>query len=149
MSSPRVSRRLPCRRCGELSDAALCVRHRSTEARGYGTSWRMVRDAAVTAHVARYGWVCPGWQRPAHTVTPGQLTGDHRVPMRTGGTAQPGNVAILCHSCNSRKGGREGGGEGAGRAAPAGAATVPVRNYGVRDSAEKVAKEKGRSILVR
>ena len=61
------------------------------------------RRAAVAAHVAEHGHVCPGWGRPPHDAL--DLTADH-VTARSNpaGPGETGDLAVLCRSCNARKG---------------------------------------------
>lgn len=62
---------------------------------------RRQRKAAVDAWVQAHGWVCPGWRRDPHPST--DLTADHVVAVASGGNPL-GPFAVLCRSCNSRKG---------------------------------------------
>lgn len=65
---------------------------------------RARRRAAVDAHVAACGHVCPGWRRRPHPST--DLTADHITPLSAGGR-EDGPLRVLCRSCNSRRrGGR-------------------------------------------
>lgn len=74
-------------------------------ARPYTSAERDRRRAAVEAWVAKHGWLCPGWRRDPHPVTPGNLTADHPIAVATGGDeAQEHDV--LCRECNSSKGTR-------------------------------------------
>lgn len=61
------------------------------------------RKAAVDAHVAQHGYVCPGWGVEAHPAT--DLTADHITPVRSGGS-ESGPLQVLCRPCNGRKGDR-------------------------------------------
>lgn len=58
------------------------------------------RAAAVADWVAVRGWVCPGWQCPAHPST--DLTADHVIPYAVSGT-EDGPLTVLCRPCNGRK----------------------------------------------
>lgn len=58
--------------------------------------WRRRRKSDIAAHVARYGWWCPGYARPGHPSR--DLTDDHIVP----GSLE-GGTQVLCRSCNTRK----------------------------------------------
>lgn len=114
----------PCLDCGDLAAGSRCSkceaeRERNRKPRPTNTtrtsSERTRRAAAVRAHVHRYGYWCPGWQRPAHA-TP-DLTADHITPIAAGG--QPdGELQVLCRSCNGRKAARTGGGRGEGGTPP-------------------------------
>ena len=107
----------PCieRGCGVLVQGTRCPAHQrvyeqrrgSAAARGYDREWQMLVAQMKAEHVARQGWVCPGWGVPSHPS--GDLTGDHRVPLSVGGQSVRENVVILCRACNSRKGGTVGG----------------------------------------
>ena len=103
----------PCLECGVLSEGSRCPVHRrgyrsthyrgSAAARGYGSAWRILRKAAIDEHVARFGWLCPGYGlRPAHPAR--DLTGDHLIPLSLGGKSVAANVRVLCHRCNAAKG---------------------------------------------
>jgi 5-methylcytosine-specific restriction protein A len=62
------------------------------------------RRATVAAHVATYGWWCPGWaDRPAHYSE--DLTADHVHPVGAGGT-EDGPLVVRCRLCNSARGTR-------------------------------------------
>ena len=62
---------------------------------------RRRRADAVAAHRARYGNVCPGFQRPPHRAT--DLTAQHADALVLGGAPdQP--LTVLCRACNSRHG---------------------------------------------
>jgi HNH endonuclease len=62
---------------------------------------RKRRQDLIAAHVALYGWVCPGYGRPWHASQ--DLTADHVVPVARGGSEE-GTIRVLCRSCNSRRG---------------------------------------------
>lgn len=62
------------------------------------------RKAVVMEHIKRYGYVCPGYERSAHSVGEGTLTADHILPQSKFGTATA--LGVLCRSCNARKGNR-------------------------------------------
>lgn len=64
---------------------------------------RLRRAAAVHAHLDRWGYICPGWQRPAHPAH--DLTADHVLPVAAGGR-EDGPLTVLCRSCNGAKGAR-------------------------------------------
>lgn len=64
------------------------------------------RKQAVAAHVKQHGWVCPGYGREPHPAY--DLTADHIKPRAAGGS-EWGKLAVLCRSCNSRKGAIGGG----------------------------------------
>lgn len=59
--------------------------------------------AVVEAWRAQHGDLCPGYERDPHPAS--DLTGDHVVPLAAGGSNQ-GEWAVLCRSCNARKGAR-------------------------------------------
>lgn len=69
--------------------------HRNASRPHYQGTWRRTSAAAVRAHVARHGWVCPGWNRPPHEST--DLTTDHVLNRDTSA------LVVLCRSCNSSK----------------------------------------------
>jgi 5-methylcytosine-specific restriction enzyme A len=113
----RVTLRV-CLDCGALSEQSRCLAHRrgkeqargSAAARGYDARYRRLRKAVIEAHVARFGWTCPGFNRPAHPVAPEGLTADHVQPLSRGGESTRANLAGLCLSCNvSKRDGRDGG----------------------------------------
>lgn len=60
---------------------------------------RARRKAAVAAHVAVHGWMCPGWERDPHPSR--DLTAAHSVAVANGGLGSP--LSVLCRSCNSRQ----------------------------------------------
>lgn len=103
--------RRPCLTCGKPTTATRCpdctsaanIQRGSATQRGYDHAWQRASTAAIAAWVAEHGWICPGWQRAAHAVPAGTLTGDHAVPMAAGGPALPGHIPVLCRSCNSAK----------------------------------------------
>lgn len=72
--------------------------------RNYRPGWTRLSQQTIAAHVAAHGWTCPGWRRPAHPSR--SLTADHRIPVAAGGASVPGNLGVLCRSCNSAKGAR-------------------------------------------
>jgi 5-methylcytosine-specific restriction endonuclease McrA len=86
--------------CRALSDSSRCEAHAVRYP--YGRSWRKTRDALVARHRMAAGDWCPGFGVPAHPSA--DLTGDHRVPVSAGGSRSAANVAVLCRSCNARKG---------------------------------------------
>ena len=55
--------------------------------------------------IANCGYICPGWNRPAHKAHPqfNKLTIDHIRPRSRGGTDDPSNLQVLCRKCNSSK----------------------------------------------
>lgn len=69
-------------------------RKRQTQFKQYVDEW-----------IARWGPVCPGYQRGEHKAHYrfNPLSVDHRIPKSEGGTDDPENLQILCRSCNSRK----------------------------------------------
>lgn len=104
----------PCLICGALSADSRCGIHRtrragpSSHARGLDRTHERLTRQTIEAHVATYGWVCPGYGVPAHPVAPGGLTGDHVLPRSTHPELvhEPSNYAVLCRPCNGRKGAR-------------------------------------------
>lgn len=60
--------------------------------RGYNRHWRKLRDAAIR-------------KQPWCTAcgSSDNLQGDHVIPVSRGGLTLPGNVQVLCRSCNARK----------------------------------------------
>lgn len=84
--------------------------------REYNWRERQRRKAAVDAHRAEFGDVCPGYGVEPHPSS--RLTADHEVPVGAGG-AEDGPLAILCVSCNARKrDGRPAVAKGPNRAKP-------------------------------
>jgi 5-methylcytosine-specific restriction endonuclease McrA len=101
-----------CADCRVLTQGVRCPTHATAyeRARTQGKRERRPRVAAedarraqtVATHVAEYGWLCPGWQRPPHEVGEGELTADHVVAVAAGGR-EDGQLGVLCRSCNSSK----------------------------------------------
>ena len=101
----------PCLDCGILADQHRCPTHLaiwqtkqeqyrsktrpSTNKRGYDNAWRRIAKAAITARP---------WCEYCGAAT--NLTADHIIPLARGGTSEATNVAVLCRTCNSRKGAR-------------------------------------------
>ena len=104
---------LPNQPCGSLTTASRCrgcaaavERGRTQgkrERRPYPNAERERRAAAVRTHVAEHGHWCPGWGVAAHESD--DLTADHVDPVAAGG-AEDGPLAVLCRTCNGRKGAR-------------------------------------------
>jgi 5-methylcytosine-specific restriction protein A len=105
----------PCLQCGRLTtNPSRCDQHAaeyaakveakrgSASARGYGSEWRKKAARLVREHVAQHGTVCPGYgrQEPHESA---DLTVDHIVPRKHGGTSEPSNLRVLCRACNSAK----------------------------------------------
>ena len=88
--------------CGELHRKGLRhIRPRaSASERGYGASWRRVRDAHLADHPD-----CARCGAPATDV-------DHRVSRARGGDEDDDNLQSLCHACHARKTARVDGGFG-------------------------------------
>ena len=106
----RLKRR--CLDCPALTYGSRCascerVRQRLKDAkRGGHGDWRR-RAAAVAEHRDQVGDVCPGWGVPPHLVEPpNRLSADHPTSIAAGGPGRPDAYAVLCVSCNSRKGAR-------------------------------------------
>jgi len=101
----------PCLVCGAPSQGSRCAAHGtgrrrpSATARGLGRQHQRAAKVLIEAWVTSYGWVCPGWDRPAHQVAPGELTLDHVQPrtVRPDLANEPSNHAVLCGPCNSHK----------------------------------------------
>ncbi len=101
-----------CLDCGALSDQSRCPEHRrardqarnrgSAAARGYDGRYRRLRAQAIAQHIARYGHVCPGYDRLPHTAE--KFSIDHVVPLSMGGLNELSNFQVICLGCNQRKG---------------------------------------------
>lgn len=104
----------PCLVCGRLTtNPSRCAQHQAEYAaqreaqrgsaaqRGYGTAWRALAARIVRAHIGEYGYVCPGYGVDTHTSR--DLTVDHIVPRKHGGSDELSNLRVLCRACNSRK----------------------------------------------
>jgi 5-methylcytosine-specific restriction protein A len=63
---------------------------------------RLRRQAVIAQHVAQHGYVCPGYDVPAHPSS--DLTADHIQPVARGGSEEGGALQVLCRSCNGRRG---------------------------------------------
>ncbi len=63
-------------------------------------AWRKRSKRDIAAHVARYGWWCPGFGVPPHSST--DLTLDHTDPLALGGPLLC-PTSVLCRGCNTRK----------------------------------------------
>jgi 5-methylcytosine-specific restriction protein A len=104
--SPRIPR--PCLSCGtptrNTTRCNRCGGDRTPTRQGYGNAERTRRAAVVQQWRAQHGDVCPGWQRPAHAVSPpNKLTADHVRAVARGGSQQ-GALQVLCLRCNGAKG---------------------------------------------
>lgn len=75
------------------------ARARAKRARYDSADWRRQRAATLAAWRVAHGDWCPGWGIDPHPTS--DLTVDHVDP----GTLAAG-VAVLCRSCNARKGNR-------------------------------------------
>ena len=97
----------PCMVCKKPTAGARCQRHQlpdtrpSASARGYDSGWRKISQAAIAAHRRQWGNQCPGYDCPPHPAT--DLTGDHIIPLSEGGRNEPGNMQVLCRSCNTSR----------------------------------------------
>jgi len=98
-----------CLACRRAKDRQREQGRPSPTQRGYGTAWTKLAAQIKAAWVAEHGYTCPGFEMPAHPVTPGPyaLTVDHVVPKSQGGSDDPTNLAVLCKPCQGRKGRRE------------------------------------------
>jgi hypothetical protein len=77
-------------------------RKRNRRRTWYGPEWRRVAAAAVAAHVARYGWWCPGAPDLDHEPhVSHDLVVDHIQPR-----SLARGVRVLCRSANSARGNR-------------------------------------------
>ena len=74
--------------CQALTAESRCTLHRAEQRSIYGGAWASISKAAIRAHVALHGWICPGHRAPAHGST--DLTLDHA------------SGRVLCRSCNTR-----------------------------------------------
>jgi len=69
--------------------------------------FRRLGREVIAAWIAQHGPWCPGYGRASHQVDAEQLTVDHVLPLvRKGKPYEEVNLAVLCRSCNSRKGSR-------------------------------------------
>lgn len=100
-----------CTVCGVVTSGpgSRCTVHarqsnRSRHNAVYSTrAWQRLSARVVARHRGQYGNWCPGFGRDPHPAT--DLTADHVVPLAAGGAPfDPGNVSVLCRSCNSTKG---------------------------------------------
>ena len=100
-----------CTVCGVVTSrpGSRCTEHASQSNRSrhnvlYGTrAWQRLSARVIARHRGQCGNWCPGYGRDAHLA--GDLTADHIVPLAAGGAPfDPGNVGVLCRSCNSTKG---------------------------------------------
>lgn len=104
----------PCVVCKRLTKGSRCEQHQWQQDKQQDQAKRQRRPRASSAedkrradavarHIKTYGMWCPGWQVPAHVA--GKLTADHVVPYASVGY-EGGPLAVLCVSCNSKKGAR-------------------------------------------
>lgn len=99
----------PCLDCGAPSSGTRCTactraynrRRARAHPRRVSSDAQERRRAAITSWIATHGYVCPGYQRPAHPSV--DLTADHVQAVAAGGS-EYGQLAVLCRSCNARKG---------------------------------------------
>ena len=100
----------PCLTCGTPSNHSRCPAHTIHAAPQAPLDRRHERltRIVITDWVSRYGWVCPGFRRPAHAVPVGKLTGEHIIPrsIRPDLAYDLSNYSVLCGPCNSHKGNR-------------------------------------------
>lgn len=103
-AGPGAGRRCPSRSLARGTRCAGCERafqQIRNEARGhYAGDWQSISRRVRSAWVAVHGPLCPGWGRPPHWVNEEALTTDH-VTARSAS-----ELAVLCRSCNARKGAR-------------------------------------------
>lgn len=95
----------PCLSCHRLAPSTycdVCTRQRDAKRNArrtwYQGDWTTTSRRARAAWVAEHGWVCAGYQRDPHPSR--DLTVDH-VTAR-----DDSELAVLCRSCNARKGAR-------------------------------------------
>lgn len=79
---------------------ARCPRHQyrargTRHQQGYDNDWLRLSKATIAAQP----WC-------SLCLATSDLTADHVVPLSRGGKSEPGNVRVLCRSCNSRRGNR-------------------------------------------
>lgn len=100
-SCPHSALALPGKpRC---SNCETSHQHKRNQRRShYQGDWPRLARQAIANHLATYGPVCPGWQRPSHTVEPSSLTADHINPR-----SLADGIGVLCRGCNARKGNRD------------------------------------------
>lgn len=73
-----------------IRSGSRCHAHNRTRRNErYGGQWRHRSAAAITLHVATYGYQCPGWATDPHPAT--DLTLDHETDQ------------VICRACNARK----------------------------------------------
>ena len=88
-----------CPRCRRVQ-CVCAVPYRRGKQKWSNKEERDYKARAVAEWVARYGWVCPGYQVAQHESY--ELSADHLTPLSWGGDPL-GPVQILCKSCNSRR----------------------------------------------
>ena len=98
-----------CTVCGvTTSRGSRCALHPAKTRGGNGAlylsrEWKTLSARVLRAWRGQHGNLCPGYRREAHPVS--DLTVDHVVPLAAGGAPlDPGNLTVLCRSCNSSKG---------------------------------------------
>ena len=103
-----------CTVCGVITSRSggRCTVHarlsnRSRHNALYNTrAWQRLSARVIARHRGQFGNQCPGYGRDPHPAP--DLTADHVVPLAAGGAPlDPGNLAVLCRSCNSTKGASE------------------------------------------
>lgn len=77
-----------CRTCEQRHQ-----QQRNARRAHYQGDWERTAKATVAHWVSVHGYWCPGYGRTAHQTV--DLTCDHRTD---------GTLAVLCRSCNARKG---------------------------------------------
>lgn len=103
-----------CTVCGVVTSrtGSRCTIHarqsnRSRHNALYSTrEWQHLSARVIARHRGQHGNWCSGYGRNPHPAS--DLTVDHVVPLAAGGAPlDPGNLAVLCRSCNSTKGASE------------------------------------------
>jgi 5-methylcytosine-specific restriction protein A len=97
----------PCLGCGTLTPHSRCTACSNTRMQprcprpDYTWAERQRRKHTVDQHVTIHGYLCPGWDRPAHPAR--DLTADHITPVASG-APESGPLQVLCRRCNAAKG---------------------------------------------
>lgn len=93
----------PCLTCGRPSEGSYCLPHTPPKLRKPGAS---AYDRQAWRKASRQARELQPWC--ARCGSTSNLTADHVVPLARGGDQipPPEMLAVLCRSCNSRKGAR-------------------------------------------